>query len=664
MPFKIPPFEDRFPDIKWRNNLVTLLKWLDYDVISKLNNGDIYRIDVSHPYIKPFFEKYKEELKELAMSAVLEILQQVWKGTYIATFHFQDIIIKLEEEANTKLRTISPKDENIPHTFNCVVLAVGRRQAYPKLGMFVCPKCGDQELVEADKRRKMKQMFCANKPCKKMTMELTAEKTRAGFVQDIVIQEPIDEIISNQPVNIDAKLIDNDVGHTYMGQKKKITGVFRVEYDTKGKQKEIYIDIIDIKDLDDVELIMPSPEQIDKWVYDSNSDGFIDNVVASFVPHIFGYQKIKLGLLLAVVSKRGKINNLRRGWVNVLLVGDPGMAKSMMLEHIQKITQKSTYTTGKGSTAAGLTAGMVKQDNGTSILQAGNYPLSHKGIAIIDEFDKMNKDDMGIMHEVMEQGVVTRTVSGKNVRLPAEAVTLAAANPMYGIYDNSLELIENINLPPPILTRFDLIFLIKDKVDTIMDSKKADKILADFGDGEEIKETYMSEREITAYINYVTQIDVELTKEAKYKLKQIYNKLRKISKEKGSIPVTPRTLEALGRLSMAHAKLNFKIEADEEDVKAVYSLYRESYHTFGKELEETGTQLPLFKSEKLNKEQEFKRAWKKCEDDEKYVGEDDLMYILEKEFGWEPDKAKKKWKGLYGEGIIHKCSNQKYRWNE
>jgi len=651
-------------DMKWRDNLKTILKWIDLDTISKLEDGDVYRIDVSHPYIRPFFEKYKEELKELAMSAVINILQEIYYGKKIASFSFQNIIIRLEEEANYKLRNISPKDENIPHTFNTVVLAVGRRQAYPKLGIFVCPKCGAEEMVEANKRHKIKQSYCANRPCKKMTMELHDDKTRAGFIQDIVIQEPIDEIINNQPVNIDAKLVDNDVGHTYMGQKKKITGIFRVEYDTKGKQKEIYIDIIDIKDLDDVELIMPTSKQLEKWVYDSNSIDFVDNIVASFIPHIFGYNKIKLGLLLAVISKRGKINKLRRGWINVLLVGDPGMAKSMMLEHIQKITQKSTYTTGKGSTAAGLTAGMVKQDNGTSILQAGLYPLSHKGIAIVDEFDKMNKDDMGIMHEVMEQGVVTRTVSGKNVRLAAEAVTLAAANPMYGIYDNSLELIENINLPPPILTRFDLIFLIKDKVDTIMDSKKADKILADFGDVEEIKETYMSERDITAYINYVTQIEVELTKEAKYKLKQIYNKLRKISKEKGSIPVTPRTLEALGRLSMAYAKLNFKIEADEEDVKAVYDLYRETYRTFGKELEETGTQLPLFKSEKLNKEQEFKRAWKKCEDDEKYVKEDDLLYILEKEYLWEPDKAKLKWKGLYGEGIIHKCSNQKYRWNE
>jgi replicative DNA helicase Mcm len=653
-----------FPDARWRDNLQTLLRWKDYDIISKMDNGETYVLDVSHPYIKPFYEKYKEEVKELAYSAVINILQEVWKGKYIATFHFSNIKIKLEEEVNSKLRNISPIDENTPKTFNCVVLAVGRRQAYPKLGYYVCPKCGHQELVESDKRRKIKKEFCHNKTCKLQPMELDEDQVRSGFIQDIVIQEPIDEIINNQPVYIDAKLIDDDVGHTYMGQKKKITGIFRVDYDGKSKQKDIYMDIADIKDLDDVELIMPTDEQLTKWVADSNKGGFMDKLIGSFAPHIFGYEKIKLGMLLSIISKRGRINDRRRGWINLLLVGDPGMAKSMLLEWVQNITQKSTYTTGKGSTAAGLTAGMVKQDNGTSILQAGNYPLSHKGTAIVDEFDKMNKDDMGIMHEVMEQGMVTRSVSGKNVRLPAEAVTLAAANPRFGTYDDSLTLMENINLPTPIVSRFDVIFLIKDKVDSIMDAKKADKVLNDFGDGSEDKDVYMDEHEMTAFVNYVSKIDVQLTKEAQYQLKKIYDKLRQISKDKKSVPVTPRTLEALGRLAMAHARAHFKTEADVDDVKAVYNLYRESYHTFGKELEDSGEQLTLMKSEKLNKEQELRKAWSKCEDDDKYVKEEDLIYILEKEYFWEKDKARKKWNDLYGQGYIKKCSNMKYRWNE
>ena len=653
-----------FPDVKWRDNLAKIIVWIDGDNIKKMKDGDTYKLNVNHPYVKPFYTKYGIDIIPLGNSALLKSLDKVHNGEKIAVFHFQNCRVKIDEEPNTKLRYISTKQEGKPLTFNAVVLAVGRPQAYPVSGVRVCPKCGDEENVQSDSRRKLAELRCQNRVCKKVTMELKSESIKSDMIQNVVIQEPIDEIANNQPVMMDAKLLATDVGHSYMGQKKKITGAFQVEYDTKGKQKDIYIDILTVKDLDDIELIMPSDDDLYRWMEDSRDKQFIEDVIGSFAPHIFGYRNIKLSLLLSIASKRGRIHKRRRGWINTLMVGDPGMAKSMMLEEVELITQKSTYTTGKGSTAAGLTAGMVKQDNGTSILQAGTYPLSHRGVAIVDEFDKMNKDDMGIMHEVMEQGRVTRSVSGKNVSLPAIAVTLAAANPRFGNYDDALTLMENIDLPTPILTRFDLIFLIKDKVDGVLDSKKADKVLDDFGDVDTTVDTYMNKKQLTAYLNYVQSLEVTITPAARFKLKKIYEKLRNISKEKGSIPVTPRTLESLGRLCMAHARMLFKTEADEEDVAAVYKLFRESYLTFGKELEDDGTQLTLMKSEKLNKDQQFMRAWKKCADVKNYVDEKDLYEILELEYMWERKSSMNKFNVTYNAGIIKKCANGRYRWND
>ena len=664
MPFNEPVLDKVYPDLIWMKNLTKVLKWIDYDTLKKIQDGDVYKINVSHPYIKTFYDKYGLEIITLAKQSVLNILQEVWKGKKVAEFHFQNIRIKIDEDTTTKLRYINTKHEGRPLTFNAVVLAVGRPQAYPVSGVRVCPKCGDEEHIRADSRRKLPKIRCTNRICKKVEMDLREESVLSEMIQNIVIQEPIDEIENNQPVMMDAKLLDIDVGHSYMGQKKKITGVFRVDYDTKGKQKDIHIDILTVKDLGDVELIMPSNDDLFMWMEDSKDKQFIDDLVGSFAPHIFGYKGIKLSLILAIVSKRGRIHERRRGWVNMLMVGDPGMAKSMMLEEVEKVTQKSTYTTGKGSTAAGLTAGMVKQDNGTSILQAGTYPLSHLGVAIIDEFDKMSKDDMGIMHEVMEQGKVTRSVSGKNISLPAIAVTLAAANPRFGNYDDALTLMENIDLPTPILTRFDLIWLIKDKVDSIMDAKKADKVLDDFGDVDTTIDVYMNKRQLTAYLNYVQSLEITITPAARFKLKKIYEKLRQISKEKGSIPVTPRTLEALGRLCMSYARLMFKTEADVDDVIAVYDLFKESYKSFGKNLEDTGTQLTLMKSEKLNKDQEFQRAWRKCENDKKYVDEKDLYDILELEYMWERKSSMHKFNQCYSGGMIKKCANGRYRWNE
>lgn len=657
--------DDRYPDRKWSNNLSKVIRWIDNDKLTNMVNGSIYYINVDHPYVKPFHAKFGVDIIGLSYSALFDALSVVHKGKKIAGIHFDKVKIKIKEEPKIKLSKVGTEHEGKAVTFNAVILAVGRRQAVPVSATFKCNECGDELKLTTDSTRKWPSLLC--KSCqfnrKKSEMHMIEGTIKSELIQDIVIQEPIDEIVENQPTNMDAKLIDMDVGHTFMGQKKKITAIFRVEYDTKGKQKDLYMEILTVKDLDDVELLLPTPEDLNTWMSETNHD-MIEGLISSFAPHIFGYRNIKLALLLAIVSKKDRINSRRRGWVNALLVGDPGMAKSMLLEEVQKVVQKSTFTTGKGSTAAGLTAGMVKQDNGTSILQAGTYPLSHRGVAIVDEFDKMSKDDMGIMHEVMEQGKVTRSVSGKNVSLPAMAVTLAAANPRYGNYDDSMTLMENIDLPTPILTRFDLIFLIKDKVDQIMDSKKADKVLEDFGDGTEEKETYMSKRQMIAYLNYVTQIEVTLTVGAQQKLKKIYEKLRNISKEKGTIPVTPRTIESLGRLAMSHAKLLFKSVADESDVAAVYELYRESYHSFGKELEDSGTQITLMKSDKMSKDQQFSKAWKKCENENKYVDEKDLYELLEKEYLWERTSSMNKFTQLYNSGLIRKCANGRYRLEE
>jgi len=663
MPFTEPILNDVYPDRIWSDNLAVLLRWKDGDKLLKMKDYSTYFIDVDHPYIAPFYAKFGLDIIELTSSALMNALDTVHGGNKIAAFHFAHIKIKIKQDSNIELHKVTTEHENKPLTFNAVILAVGKRQAFPIAGTFVCPLCYTEERNNADSRRVMKPLTCLNPSCKRAKMELKEGSTISQLVQDIVLQEPIEEIIENQPVDIDAKLIDTDVGHTYMGQKKKITGIFRVDYDTKGKQKDIYMDIMTVKDLDDIELILPKEGDLHEWM-NRDDEGLINDIIGSFAPHIFGYRNIKLALILAIVSQRGRIHERRRGWINALLVGDPGMAKSMLLEEVEKVTQKSTFTTGKGSTAAGLTAGMVKRDNGTSVLQAGTYPLSHRGVAIVDEFDKMNKDDMGIMHEVMEQGKVSRSVAGKNVSLPAMAVTLAAANPRFGNYDDSMTLMENIDLPTPILTRFDLIFLIKDKVDSILDSKKADKVLEDFGNVSEEKPTYMTRKQLTSYLNYVQTLNVELTVPAQFKLKKIYEKLRTISKEKNSVPVTPRTLESLGRLAMSHAKLLFKTKADESDVVAVYELFKESYHSFGKNLEDSGSQLTLVKSEKLNKEQQWMKAWKKCENDKGYVDEKDLYELLELEFNWERKSSMNKFSQTYNSGLIRKCANGRYRASE
>ena len=182
----------------------------------------------------------------------------------------------------------------------------------------------------------------------------------------------------------------------------------------------------------------------------------------------------------------------------------------------------------EGTSAAGLTIGMVKLADGTMIAQAGVLPLCSGGFAFIDEFDKMNKLDRSSMHEAMEQQTVSRAVAGVNLTLPAKTSILAAANPKFGKYDAKESLGENINVPPALLSRFDLIWLIKDKVDASLDMAKANHILDTYSDDRKIEKPMLAPRELMAYINYVREQKPVLSSETRREVLKIYEKMREL----------------------------------------------------------------------------------------------------------------------------------------
>jgi len=593
------------------------------NIIDSFRPDDTMTIDISNQLFGDLFLENEEDFKELAKQAVLAVKQQKLIGLRVSEV-FNRFEIKLVSDDEIQMNKINSTVEGQTIAFTSVVIGAVPPKTFTKYCDAMCPNCYTTVRLKAGFDRKIHTLQCAKSTCRGTKMEIQKTNLETEDIQTVVLQQPLEDAVKNSPIAHTAKVVGKQVGSSYVGQRKKVLGIFRSDIDQKKDENDVFIDVISMADTDDVDEILPTEAEEKEIRVEATQETFVKKLIDSYAPHIYGMEDVKLSCILQLV---GGVDSKKRADINILLVGDPSMAKSELLKYGNSVTQKSIYTSGKGTTSAGLTIGMVKLSDGTMIAQAGVLPLCNNGYAYIDEFDKMNKDDRTAMHEAMEQQTVSIAKAGVNLTLDAKTSILAAANPKFGNYDDSLALMDNINIPSPLLSRFDLIWLIKDKVSQIEDKQKADHILDGFTNKEADKTCRFTERELTAFVNLAKKEEPVLDKNVRDEIITIYQKLRQASNTQFTVGI--RQLEALIRLSMAHAKLKFKPVVDIEDITVIKELLISMYMNFDIDLKAGGTQSKLFTTGRASKEQGYHQTWQECADSEGKVDITEFMKKLE-----------------------------------
>jgi len=417
------------------------------------------------------------------------------------------------------------------------------------------------------------------------------------------------------------------------GDRVQVIGIYRsfpppLQDFTDGvfPAKLVATDIKPVKELTEPNF---TPEDINNIQKIAEREDTFQLLARSFAPSICGHERVKAGLLLQMlggVEKNLSNGTHLRGDINVLLVGDPSCGKSQMLRFVMNTAPLAISTTGRGSSGVGLTAAMIRDAGSREFhLEAGAMVLADRGVICIDEFDKMNQVDRVAIHEAMEQQCVTIAKAGMHVTLNARCSVLAAANPIFGNFDSTLDLVKNIGLPDSLLSRFDLIFVVRDQTTEEIDRKIADQVLRQcatrFDDGkkrgvEQIHSSILERRSqqgfsdepaqlfeaqmgedssqgqvvtvdfLQKYIRFARRRQPVLNEEARQAVTEKYVEMRMRfqsgyadlsatdgAERKPRLAVTTRTLEALIRLATAHAKL--KLRKDfvlVEDVEQAYRL--------------------------------------------------------------------------------------------
>jgi replicative DNA helicase Mcm len=511
-------------------------------------------------------------------------------------------IVGLPPTAHRLIREIRESDLNHLIALDGIVRRVTEVRPQIRDAVFQCVACrtefhepqDESSMVFREPLECPESQGGCGKPQGRTRFRLLPEKSTYVDAQRIEIQENPESLKHGaHPQGLSVMLTEDLAGQVLPGNRVIVNGVLksfqRGSPSRGGVVRNTTFDLLVLgnsvewkqREYDEIEI---TPEEERLFLSFQGDPTIVDKIVMSLAPSIKGMEEEKEAIALQLfggLEKRHPDGVRVRGDIHCLLVGDPGVAKSQLLRYIADVAPRGIYTSGKGATAAGLTAAAVKDDfaGGRWVLEAGMLVLADGGMAVIDELDKMSPEDRSAMHEVLEQQTASIAKAGITATLNARCPVLAAANPKWGRFTNDRTIAEQIELPPTLLSRFDVIFSIKDQPNQERDRRLAQGILSSHRAGE--SHAYMPDERTSSagapfppellkkYIAFAKRsVRPVLTEAALSALSDYYVKVRSQGEEPDSpVPITARQLEALVRLSEAAAKARLSSEVGVEDAQ-------------------------------------------------------------------------------------------------
>ncbi len=591
------------------------------------------------------------------------------------------------KEIHVRLRELTdqiPLREVAKQQLNTLIMVKGmvvRSSELKPMAVVAAFRCTNQHLTYIPQsgiilKRPIK---CETEGCgENKNFELDDLKTEFVDFQVIRIQELPEELPPGQlPQTFDVHLTGDIVNKARPGDRIVLIGIVKAEEESSAGAGKLRLFTYRIegnmieqlaKSAEDTEITREEEEEIKAL---AAIPGAYDRLINSVAPAIYGHELHKEAVLLLMVGSKQKSlpdGSTLRGDINCLLVGDPGTAKSELLKYVSRVAPRALYTSGRGTTAAGLTAAVVREKNGMLMLEAGATVLADLGIAVIDEFDKMRKEDREALHEVMEQQSCSIAKGGFIATLNARTSILAAANPVFGKYDPYKNILDNVNLPVPLLTRFDLVFIVKDEPDEARDEILAKHVLDLHAKLAFPKVPPIDFNMLKKYITFAKKLDPELTEEARKRLSDYYIELRRMA-QPGQIAVTPRWLEGLIRLSVARARVLLHPRVTEDDALRAVSLMKRMLETVAVDQNSAGKQVdvgvlygkPLSERNQLETALEVFKKLEGTGTSKQPVEDKVFLEELEKTGKFNKEEADKMLKTLYRSGQIYEINPHFYR---